>query len=143
MKNHFKLLYQTCVFVIMLSAWSCIYDPPIIPPKAEITNIYSITDNSAVVDVKVTRQSNASSCSFGLSIDSISDDGLKHNITDIKFNGNDNGSNLKELYTIPISNLKSKTKYILQLGFGGMFDIGGPNELRSFTIGEEKTFTTQ
>ena len=115
------------------------------PPKAEITNIYNVTDSCANVDIQVTQQSNAWSVYFYLVV------GLTDNLTDtshvliISLNPRPDlpVASLNNSYTTKISKLNSKTKYFLHLHFRGYFDIGGPNEWHEFNVGETKSFITK
>ena len=111
-----------------------------IPPQADITNIYNITDTSVNVDVQVTKQSN-SQYDIGLSliVDSVPINGNKIKVQQVYFDVVDR---LASSYSTKISNLKNKTLYSIYLYYGGVFDIGGPNESEYFTIGSPKTFTT-
>lgn len=114
--------------------------PIIIPPKAEITNIYNITDSTAQVDVQVTSQSNAQvDDDFGLIIDSISLNGNKIQVSIENFNVE---RRLINSYSTKISNLKSKTQYYVYLYYGGEFNIGDTYEMEFFDIGSPKIFTT-
>lgn len=54
----------------------------------------------------------------------------------------DEYSPLNNDYTSTISGLSSKTKYYIFLRYSGTFDIGGPNEMGIFNIGEGKIVTT-
>ena len=138
--NSFIIIKQiTLLWVIIFFAYAC--GKEIVPPQAEITKIYNITDNSATVDVKVTKQSNAWAGEyFSLSVDSISKKGEKTQVQYVYF-AKDSDS-LNNFYTAKISNLKSKTQYYLYLIFSGYYDIGGPNQTETDTIGTTKTFTT-
>ena len=141
--NLFRKIKQflTLCFIIFF-ANACVQKKDIIPPQAEIINIYNITDSSANVDVKVTKQSNAESGELGLLIDSLSITGSKIQVQTFSFNPPSGVAKLNDTYTTKISKLKSKTQYSISLGYYGVFDVGGPNEEKNFTIGTPKTFIT-
>jgi hypothetical protein len=141
-KDIMTLIKQCLLCFMILLVSSCFKYYTNIPPKAEITNIYNITESSATVDVKVTKQSNANYVvDFHLSVDTI---GNPYNVQTINLIDTVVNS-LNNSYTTVISKLKSKTLYSLSLYFYGNFDTGGPNqgEWQGFTIGATKTFTTK
>ena len=139
-----NIKYFVTLCLIALFVGACVKMKEIIPPKAEITNIYNITDSTVNVDVQVTRQSNAWQEHFYLNVDSISNAGDKFQVQTISLNPSNNAPlfHLNNSYSTKISKLKIKTKYSLGLYFSGEFDLGGPNEWHNFSIGELKSFTT-
>ena len=136
-----RLIYAIalCSFVFVFS--TCGKKTEIIPPKAEITNIYNITDSTANVDVTVTQQSNAEYEFFGLIVDSTSTTGSITQVQIITFT-RESVIKLNNSYSTKISKLKSQTQYSIHLYLDGYFDIGGPTDKHSFNIGEKKSFTT-
>ena len=127
-------------FLILFLIISC-EQKTAIPPQAEITNIYNITDTSANVDVQVTKQSNANGVEeMSLVIDSITKTGNKLKVEMWGLTGST--YTLNSSYSTVITNLKSKTQYYIYLNFQGIYDIGGSNATENFNIGSPKTFTT-
>jgi len=119
---------------------SCIKNPDITPPEAEITNIYNITDSSASFDVVVTSPSNAQYAEdFFVVLDTV-------NITLFKLPLHGDHCCypliLDSIYTVAITGLFPNTHYYARIHYEGLFDIGGPNESKYFLLGEEKEFTT-
>ncbi len=114
-------LFKLFTFLILCS---CIKQKPIIPPKAEITNIYNVTNNSAYVDIEVTKQSNAEVGFLALIIDSMSKVNTKTQVQYIAVTPQ-SVITFNNKYTIIISNLKSKTLFSIYLLFTGSFDLGG------------------
>ncbi|NJO68511.1 MAG: hypothetical protein HC830_03850 [Bacteroidetes bacterium] len=127
--------------LIILLASSCFKDHPIIPPKAEITRIYDITEHSAVFEIKVTGHSNAQSEILNYRVDSISLNQTKIEVQFIYFTHG--VRRLNDSYTDTITNLSGQTTYTITLVYNGYFDIGGPNEWKSFTLGKAQSFTTK
>lgn len=140
-KEKFKNVFTHFIttFLILFLIISC-EQKTAIPPQAEITNIYNITDSTAQVDVLVTKPSNAQGDEgFGLIVDTISINGNIIEVQTVDFSVIDR---LTNNYSAKISNLKSKTHYSIYLSYTGEFDIGGPDQLETFNIGSPKTFTT-
>ena len=128
------LIFLGCIFQ------SCIKNPDIIPPEAEITNIYYITDTSARFDVVVTSHSNAQyGDSYRIWIDS-------SEITLFAFPLYSKSCcyplTLDSIYSVTITELFPNTRYFARIYYEELFDIGGPNEMKTFLLGEPKEFTT-
>ncbi len=140
-----KVIKYEIVFILFIIS-SCIPDQKstsIISTKAEITNIFNITDTSAYVNVKVTQQSNAEAIDgFGIAIDSISAAGISYPLLSQSVGLCSDTYTLDSSYTAIMTHLKNNTKYSIYLSFTGEWDIGGPNQTFSFDIGSPKTFTT-
>lgn len=81
--NLSRIIQLTTLCFIIIFNYAC--KKEIIPPQAEITNIYNITDSSANVDVKVTKQSNAEYGDLDLIVDSTSISGSKTQVQFIYF----------------------------------------------------------
>ncbi len=138
MKSILYILYFPLLFIT-----ACSDEDSAIPPQAEITNIYNVTDSSVNVEVIVSRQSNAEGQqTLELIIDSISESGNKMQFTKYPLTPAVN-SYLKNSYTATISNLKNKTQYFIYLYFYGEFNLFGTALFENFDIGSPKTFTTQ
>jgi hypothetical protein len=119
--------------IIFCSCNGILNGPTAIPPSAQITNIYDITDSSAQVDVQVTKLSNAENGAFGLSVTSNVGSNQNFGIATLPTIGN---------YSIKISNLTNNTIYSLQIYFEGTFG-GGTTYEEDFNIGAPKSFTTK
>jgi len=118
----------------------CLYkDPDIIPPEAEITEIYNITDTSASFTIVVTSESNSQwDSGFEIWLDTLSVEESSPPIS-----GSSIGPDaIVGLYNVTISELSSDTHYFARIHYSGVFDIGGPNELEHYFIGEQKEFIT-
>ena len=124
------------IFGFFLLGCNLINEPKVIPPSAQITNIYNITDSSAQFTVQVTQQSNATngnlliSVYYGASISNL----------DTAFNLSNDP--LPTSISGKISNLKGQTEYTIQLYFNGTFG-GGTTYEEDFNIGSPKSFTTK
>ena len=128
------------VFSLIL-LWGCsgVFNNPVyIPPSAQITNIYNITDSSAQVDVQITEQSNAQWGGMDLFVYFYGTLPSSNYVSGIII-GNDP---LPTSFSGKISNLKSQTEYSLQLYFEGQFDNNGGQIAKDFYVGTPKTFKT-
>lgn len=140
LKNINKCLVLFSYIVIMVYLIAC---EEVVPPDAEITKVYNITDTSAYVDIKVYQQPQALAIEgFGIEVyfDSVTNNnGISPKIVQyINIMGSNNTINTS--YTTIISHLKCKTQYSVNLYFGGEV-FGGPNYVDYFN-GSSKTFTT-
>jgi len=131
-----KNLFIPILFSILTQ--SC-FKTDIIPPQAEITNIYNITDTSASFDVVVTSQSNAEyDETYMIWIDSLKITPISFPTYTVYFYP----PVLDSIYTVTVRGLNSNTHYFSRIHYEGLFDIGGPTDLKQFFLGEQKEFTT-
>jgi len=131
-----KNLFIPVLFAVFFQ--SC-FKTDIIHPEAEITEIYNITDTSADFKVVVTSQSNAQYDEiYMIWIDSV----------EITINSFPPYAEffyppvLDSVYIVSVAGLNNNTHYFSRIHYEGIFDIGGPTELKRFLLGEEKEFTT-
>ena len=121
----FGILLQSCTKV------------EIIPPETEITNIYNVTDSSADFDITVISPSNAEwDDGYDICFDTVLI--LEHHISLY-------GAGpfaIDSFLSVTVPGLQSNTHYFVRLLYYGTFNIGGPNELQYFYVGEPKEFTT-
>jgi hypothetical protein len=125
------LILGFCLFFLL--GCNYINEPTAIPPSAQITNIYDITDTSAQVDVQISGNTNAQSGYLYLNV-------YKNNVMIISSPAY--STPLSASYSFSISKLNEQTEYSLQLYFSGIFG-GGTSYEQDFNIGSPKSFTTK
>jgi len=112
----------------------------IIPPEAEIVEISDITDTSASFKVILTSWSNAQDGEhIKIWIDTLEITLFSPPLYGSMFL---TPTVLDSIYTVTVTGLYPHTHYYSRIYYDGLFDIGGPTDLKMFLLGEQKEFTT-
>ena len=133
-----KITKITIMLFSGIILYSCFKQPDIIPPEAEIVELKDITDTSASFKVIVTSWSNAEYDEYI----TIWIDTLEITLTSPIFSYPFYPMVLDSIYTVDVTGLYPNTHYYSRIYYDGLFNIGGPNEMKTFLLGEEKEFTT-
>ncbi len=133
-----KLNWIIISIVLGITLQSCIKTPDIIPPEAEITEIYGITDSSASFSVVVFKKSNAQwDYGYEIWLDTVPLEErlplIAKSLTEVV---------LDSFYIANLTGLYSNSQYFARIRYYGVYDIGGPNDLKESFVGEQKEFTT-